>query len=776
MVSDMRATRQHRSVVAVVLLVSSAGLVFEIALTRLFSLFFQYHYAFLAVSLAVLGISLGAAGGQLLAPARSDSVFFRRLLGVLIALSLAFSLAAMGIAWLPTASSVLPRALIALVPFVLLGLFAALVFERLSHISGLLYGADLIGAALGVGLVLWLLSLSSAFTIVLLLGALIGAAALALVYFTASSGPDRRYLIGAGVACVAGLALLVINLAWSSVDFDPARLKDAPRDKTMLTILNDPAQDARIVRTAWSPLARVDVVETNDAGARFVFADGGAGSYMIRYDGDLASVEYLKNSIEYLPFAVSATEDTLILGAGAGKDVLLALLADAKTITAVEINPAIVNVTREYASYNGHIFDLPQVELVESDARLFVERSERQFDLIYLNLVYTQAAGASSQPLVENYVFTWQAFEAYFKRLKPGGQLAIVTHNALEGSRAALSALKAFDQMGIPPTQALDHLVIWMYPAPDPTQRMSVLLIGKQPLSDETLEQLKEVAQQQGMRPLYYPRVNELVFMPLRNGTSLDDFVNVDAEYDLSPTSDDRPYFFHLDFGLPRPIQSALITTAIFAGGLFVAGLLLVAPGKEEGGLPSWIVMITYAALIGTGFMLVEVSLIQRFQLLLGYPVLALAAVLGTLLLAGGVGSLISQRWRLTSLRSRVSLIALWIGALALVYRFTLPPITREALDAPVAARLGVVMALVALLGIPMGIPFASLLRLAGQYRQRVALLWAINGAFSVLGSALAVVLSMTSGFSWALTGGAVLYLLLAGFLQARVKLVHDRP
>ncbi|GIV81062.1 MAG: hypothetical protein KatS3mg051_0416 [Anaerolineae bacterium] len=185
--------------------------------------------------------------------------------------------------------------------------------------------------------------------------------------------------------------------------------------------------------------------------------------------------------------------------------------------------------------------------------------------------------------------------------------------------------------------------------------------------------------------------------------------------------------------------------------------------------------MITYAALIGTGFMLIEVSLIQRFQLLLGYPVLALAAVLGTLLLAGGVGSLISQGWRLTSLRRRVSLIALWIGVLALGYRFALPPVTREALDAPQAVRLAVIIVLVAVLGMPMGIPFASLLRLAGQYRQRVALLWAINGVFSVLGSALAVVLSMTSGFSWALTVGAALYLLLAGLLQIRVRLTQDR-
>lgn len=768
MVRMMRTTHLHRPVIAVVFLVSGAGLIFEIALTRLFSLFFQYHYAFLAVSLAVLGVSLGAAAGQLIPPASSEKTFVARLVRVLTALSLAFSLAGLVIAWLPSAGSVLPRAAIALLPFILIGLLAALVFDHLAHLSGWLYGADLIGAALGVVGVLWLLRLGSAFTLVLLLGALIGIVALALAYANTPEA-GRRHLVSAGTACAVGLGLLGINLAWGTIDFDPSRLKDAPRDKTMLSILNDPTQEARIIKTAWSPFARVDVVEANDPGARYVFVDGGAGSYMIRYTGDLTAVEYLKDSIEFLPFTVSPTDETLILGAGAGKDVLLALLAGARAITAVEINPAVVEVTRHYGDYNGHIFDLPQVELVEGDARTFVERSDAHYDLIYLNLVYTQAAGPGSQPLVENYVFTWQAFEAYLEHLKPAGQIAIVSHNALEGSRAALAALQAFEEMGIPPAQALDHLAIWMYPAPDPTQRMSVLLIGKQPLGQDLLDKLKAGAQRQGLRSLFVPHDNELVFIPLREGGSLDDFVDADAEYNLSPTSDDQPYFFHLDYGLPRPVQSAMLTAAIFAAGLFLAGCLVV-PAGAKGRLAPWVAMIAYAALIGTGFMLVEIPLIQRFQLLLGYPVLSLAAVLGTLLLAGGAGSLLSQRWPPERLYRRVTLAGIWIGTLALAYRFVLPLLVERALAAPILVRLAVVMVLTALLGVPMGVPFASLLRLAGQYRQGIALLWAVNGAFSVFGSALAVVLSMTFGFSWALSAGAILYLLLAGVAQIMAR------
>jgi hypothetical protein len=253
-----------------------------------------------------------------------------------------------------------------------------------------------------------------------------------------------------------------------------------------------------------------------------------------------------------------------------------------------------------------------------------------------------------------------------------------------------------------------------------------------------------------------------VAFEPLRHGMSLDKFVADDADYDLSPTSDDRPYFFFLDFGLPRPIQSALVTALFLAGGLVIFAFLMGSPETKNGGLSAWGSMTLYAALIGTGFMLIEIPLIQHFQLLLGYPILALVAVLGSLLFAGGAGSLLSQRWKEVQLSRRVMLAGLWIAALALVYRFALSPLLNAVLGQALALRILAVIGVTALLGVPMGIPFPSLMRLAGQVRQRIALLWAVNGVFSVLGSVLAVVISMKWGFSWALLLGALLYLTLA--------------
>lgn len=144
--------------------------------------------------------------------------------------------------------------------------------------------------------------------------------------------------------------------------------------------------------------------------------------------------------------------------------------------------------------------------------------------------------------------------------------------------------------------------------------------------------------------------------------------------------------------------------------------------------------------------------------------------VLATLLLAGGLGSLVSQRWAAEQLAGRMRFVGVGIAALVLLYWLALPPLVDALLGASFAVRLLAIVLLTAMLGFLMGMPFPALLRMAGQAKQQIALLWAINGAFSVLGSSLAVVLSMLLGFQWAMLTGAGAYLivsLVAALLRA---------
>lgn len=742
--------------VVALFLVSASGLIFEIALTRLFSLLFQYHYVFLAVSLAVLGLGLGAVLGRFLPPSLQDVPDGKALLPMLLALSLSFPLTAVLLAWLPSAASILPHAVVALIPFVLIGLFAARTFARFSTHSSLLYGADLLGAAVGVVAVLGLLTLWGAFNVVIFLGVVTGLAA----FLFSLSSADRRYLLGTLLCLVFSGGLLVLNLFSAPIDFSPTRLTGAPRDKTMINILHDPDQEARIVYTAWDPFARVDVVETDDSAIKLVFTDGGAGSFMYRFDGDLSEVSHLRQTLEYLPFRSGAVNRVLILGAGAGKDTLLALLAGSEAITAVEVNPAMVNATRRFADYNGHILERPEVQLVVGDARTFVERSSDRYDLIYLNLVYTQVAEPASQALVENYIFTRQAFRAYLDHLVPGGHLAIVSHSALEGSRAAITALQVLADAGKPLPQALRHLALLMYAADDPTERTTVMVLGKEPLQGEEIRGLAAGANRLGLQPLFLPGLFELPFAPLQQGASLEEFLAGDPTYDLSPTGDDRPFFFKLDPGLPAPLREALLTALALAGLLVGLTIWRGARRRRSGGAGSLTGFVAYLALIGVGFMLVEVALIQRLQLLLGQPVLSFTLVLGILLLGGGLGSLMSGRVRPERLAAVISWAALIVVGLVLLYLLALPAVAGLIMPASLLVRSLAIVALVLPLGFVMGMPFPSGLRLAQRVHQgEIPLLWGVNGVFSVLGSVLAVVIAMGWGFSRALALGAACYL-----------------
>ncbi|MCL5999853.1 MAG: methyltransferase domain-containing protein, partial [Chloroflexi bacterium] len=678
-------------------LISASGIAFELTLTRVFSMLFQYHYVFLAISLAILGLGLGAVLVKLVRVEESRAA--QTLQRVLIALSLSFPLAAIALANLPSTVSIVLHVMISLVPFALLGAAAALIFMLWPQSSGSLYAADLIGAAIGIVAALVLLGALGAFNVISALGLVVAMAAFAnarrpLPLHVVAQNASHPFSLGTGMIapglCIAlSVAVIAINRTTGLIDYALARVADAPPDKTMLALLRDPSQGARIVYSAWDPFARVDVVETNDDTSKYVFTDGGAGSYMLRFDGDLSQVTHLRATLEFLPFADTNAARTLILGAGAGKDVLLALLANSQHITAVEVNPSMVDVTRRFGAYNGHIFDQPQVTVHTGDARTFAEHSTEQFDLIYLNLVYSQAAPPATQALAENYVFTREAFRAYLGRLASGGRLAIIAHNGIEGTRAAITAIAALNDLGVPLPQALDHLALLMRNDDNPTLRTTAMILSKDALTQREIETLSTTSQALGLQPLHLPGEFELGFQPLKNGQPLEQFLAVDQTYELFPTDDNRPFFYKLDPGVPAPIAQATLCAAVLA--LLIVILLLGQTRADHS--PR---LIGYLAAIGLGFLLIEIPLIQRFQLLLGYPALSFALVAGTLLLSGGAGSWISQRWHTAQLPRRVRIAAVAIAALGLLYALALPPVLSYAVALPAIARALIIILLTA--------------------------------------------------------------------------------
>jgi hypothetical protein len=737
-------------------LLSAASLAFEVTLTHLFSVIYQYHFAFLAVSIAILGLGVGAVLSYRLAAPRGDELAQWSSLTAsvfAVALSLAvilFSLTGFvpGLIW---------QALLGAAPFVVVGLLTARLYSNYSENAAWLYAFDLCGAAAGLAGVLLFLNLMSAASVGFILG---GAAALAALVFNRN---NRQNLIFPGIALGLAALGLVLNLSTHFFDLPKVLAGSVPPDKTMFHILADPASNGQLVDSAWSSFARVDLVASSDQDQMYAFTNAGAGSYMIRFDGDLDKVHWLVDQIEYLPFANFTPQKTLILGSGAGKDVLQALLAGSQQVTAVEINPAMVALTRKHADYNGNILDFPGVQTVVADGRDYVASSPDSYDMIYLNLVYAQAPTPGSNALSESYIFTTEALREYWQHLSPNGRLAIISHQGLEGSRALITAIKALNLEGISAAEALKHSVLLMYDSGDPNQNATVMILQKSPLTVDQVTNLGQAGQALGMTPLFLPGKFELLFRGLSTDEiTLDEFL-VPDNYNLFPTSDESPFFFNLIPGLPRPLVILLVASGI----VLILYLLSMIGSKSRPG----VLHLVFFAGLGLGYVLVEVPLMQRALLILGSPTTAMVVVLASLLLSGGVGSLISSRWKLENLRQRVLIAALLVAVLATGLALGQPRLVSALESLSAAARVLLTGLLLVPLGLAMGIPFGNGLRLVRvNAENNVPFLWGWNAVTSVMGAALAASIAIWLNFGAVMLIGAACYVMVAAatWLQAK--------
>ncbi len=826
-----------RTLVAVALL-SATGLAWEIVLTRLASVLLAYHYAFVAVSLAVSGLGLGAA----LVYALPQRVARRTAVAGALAGAVVFPLLALSLPAIAADGSLVVLLALALLPFVALGVAFAAVFRVRTQAATLLYGADLVGAALGAGGVILGLDLVGPFGMLFALGIACALAALLLPSPptplstaeegrktsppTAGEGGQHRPLpsptpageqrhrspspahrerglggegLLAALLLCAGVAGLAVQALFAPLGIDYAQLRNAPPDKTIVGILRDPAQHARVIDTRWDAFARTDVVATSDPSRRFVFTDGGAGTYMVRWDGNLASPDLipLLNDLETAPLLIRpATSSSsgrlgnvLVIGAGGGIDVLRALAAGAQHVTAVELNAATVAAVRAERAYNGGILDRPGVTTVIDDGRHFLARTHDRYDAILLNLVYSGAAQGQGNALAESYIFTTQAFQEYLAHLTPGGRVGVIGHQGLEGLRAFTTGIEALHRNGLSYPQAMRRGALVMTNNNTPQSRPSLMLLQDAPFTRQEADDLQTRVDALGLQRLYVPFLFQGGFDTLAVGTqSLSDLLH-GSDYAIGPTDDDHPFFFDLSFGLPDGLGAALWYACLVALGL-IALVFFLREGPDEaadraadgqrsatdGVDPTfrprgsvWALGLT-VALLGGGFMCVEAPLVQRAILLLGDPVRALTTVLVALLLGGGAGSLLVGRILPRVAGRGLPLAPLTVAALVVATLAALPAAQSLLLGQEAAGATTGVGLLLLPLGLALGMPFPLTLRLAAAVLPGdIALFWSVNALFSVVGSVLAAAVAVQVGFGAVLLIGALCYGLVAATLALYV-------
>lgn len=751
--------RDLRLMHIVVFLTSLAVVLFEVSLTRIFAVILWYHFVFLVMSISILGLGVGA-GLFTLAPFRNrfkvrgyaELALYALMFGVMIPISVMSTLI------YPFRDVIIGYAGIIFVPFVFAGLFSAGAFHSFGEYAQRLYFADLVGAALGSILIILLLPYVGAINAAIFIGIL----PLVASYLIYRRVVDKRHkwLSLICIIIVSTLGLVNINFDLIGIDFG----FNPETAKTMFSRLR--SEDYEIVFSKWTPFARTDVVESLSGREKVIYTDGGAGSVMINFDGDLSSVEYLKHDTAYFPFKLGNNGKVLILGSGAGKDVLLALLAGSGDITAVEINRSVVQAMKEFSDFNGNLYGREEVRVVIGDGRNFVERDNGFYDLIYLPLVFTQSAEGVGFALAENYIFTVEAFGSYLDRLAPNGRVALLLHDTYDLTKAMVMVYQMFIHRGLSAVEVANRMVIAYKPHPGYNGVMyPVLVFRNEPFSSEEITSIRSSIWNMGMVGVHVPGLNyPVVATPLISETqSLQEFVH-SVPFDVRPATDNSPFFYNSERGLPDVLRLLLVVIVFaFLGTLVYA----FSKAKKIASDPSgrrlmWWMTISFSGL-GAGYMLLEVALIQKLVLIFGNPTVAFSGVLFLLLISGGLGSLISSAYTDVGLTRIISISTLTVGVIGALYSISLSSITQTLIGATLTQQVVGVILIVAPLGFLMGIPFSSSLRLARVYDENViGLAWAVNGITSVFGSVLAVSLAMSHGFSAVFAIGAICYLLVS--------------
>ena len=774
-------------------LLSAAALAFEITLTRLFSVTQWYHFAFLAVSVALLGY--GASGTALsLAPAWGRPPTARRalVLSVLFALAIAGAYLALNhlpfdsyrIAWERIQLLYLVLYYLALtVPFFCAGMVTGLLLAAYPESATRLYAANLIGSALGGLLPALILPLAGegsvlAIAAVALLGAIAFAAAQTEQQATEGRAPLGRLQAAAPLSLLAAAGLLLLLALNLPTVF---RLQLSPY-KGLSQVQRFP--DTEIVQQRWNAFSRVDRVASSAVRSApglslgypgelpeqvGLFVDGDDLSPVVM-GGDLAAFTgYLPVA---LPYQLRPGGRALVLGPRGGLDLWVALQQGAGPVVAVEANPLVVEAA------GGAYLD-GRVTTVVEGGRAYVRGSGGRFDVIHLALtdIYRPVtSGAYS--LGERYDLTLEAFEDYLARLEPGGLLAIERWLQLPPSemlRAGATAVEALRRAGVQdPAARLVVLRGW---------QIGLILIKNGPFAPAELSAVREFARDQELDLVALPGLQEeetnrrnvlpepFYARAFRQLLADPATLYAGSAYDVRPATDDRPFFFHFfRWAQTRAVLEQLgrtwqpwggsgyfVLVALLGVALIVSAGLILLPlalgGRRGGGLrgPRGRVLI-YFGLLGLGFLFVEIPLIQRFILFLGQPIYAFTAVATVVLLFSGLGSLAAPR---LSIRRTLPVLALGI----LLYPLGLPLLFSAFLGAPLALRLLVTVLSLAPLGFLMGIPFpGGLAWLHARAPGLVPWAWAINGCTSVLASILAAMVALSAGFSWVLAAAAIAY------------------
>ncbi len=790
----------RRAPIISVALLSGAALAFELLLMRLFSIIQWHHFAYMVISLALLGYGVSGTFLTLAYPCLSRHfkiAYLANLLLFAIATVTCFLIAQRlsfnpeELLWDPPQfARLLGVYLLLALPFFFAANGIGLVLTHLRKQIARVYAADLVGAGLGGLLLMVLLYLATpARSLMIVVAAGLTAAAVACWEL----GLQRRWPV-----LIVAVALILLASPRLTPDLLVSPYKSLRQHLRV--------DGTHIVATRSSPLARLDVLESTliplrhapglslraarePAAQLGIFSDAGGMTAVVSPRAGKDSLAYLDQLTSAAAYHLAPRPSVLLLGAGGGSPVWQARLHGAREIDAVELNPQVVDlVANEFADFAGNVYTGSDVQVHIAEARGHLAKQVHRYDLIQLTL--SQSAGTGLSALAEGYLYTAEAFGEYLAHLAPGGMLSVSTWLQLP-PRASVklfaTAVEALRRHGIE----------------DPASRLallrslqtSTLLVKNGAFSNAEISALRKFCAQRAFDVAWYPgmpaaqanRYNVLAQPAFYTaatallGAHPERFIR-DYKFHIAPATDERPHFFRFyewrtlpeilrlrgQGGMPLLESGYLIVIATLLQALVASLVLILLPiailrgdrGRLGSRATRWPWLFYFAAL-GIAFLFVEIAFIQRLSLFLHHPVFAATTTISTFLVFAGIGSALSRRLAAAHGYTRVlraAVVAIVLFGLADL--LLLRPLFDIAAAWPLAFKLSTAIFVIAPLACVMGMPFPlGLARLGETAPGLIPWVWGVNGCASVLSAVLATLLAIHLGFSMVLLAALLLYI-----------------
>lgn len=758
-------------------LVTQATLMYEILLTRIFSVTMWYHFAFMAISIAMFGMTAGAVIVYFF-PDYFKAERTNQHLGLF---SLLFAISTVISFWIdlripfitPDQLRIVSFTyLVTAIPFVFSGICVSLALTRFPLQLSKLYAADLAGAALGCVALIFSLRITDGPTTVLILTLLAAGASMLFLMEAPTHG-----LLKLSFACCILLAVFTVAQYGSDL---------------MKVHWAKGVVESRPLYEEWNSYSRVRVVE--DSGPQRIFGwglsptlspiqtvkelkldiDAGAATVLTQFDGDLTKLNFLQYDVTNMVHYIRPDSSVLIIGAGGGRDILSALVFKQNKVVGVEMNTDVLRaVNQKFADFTGHLYTNPKVKFVNEEARSYVAWQKEKFDIIQASLIDTYAATAAGAfVLSENSLYTLQAWKIFLNHLKPNGVLTFSRwYFPLPGQVYRLTSIATAALMELGVKQPRDHIVV-VVGGQSQGVPMGTILVSNSPFSKKDLNIIREVTDRMQFRTVLSPEYSiDPIFAAIASGTKFDSLAK-NFPLDISAPTDDRPFFFYM-----QKVKDAFTTDVPEQGedALFVLGTLLILvlvltsvcifvplfiKTKNQKTKGSGLLILYFAA-IGFGFLLIEISQMQRLTIFLGHPTYSLSVMLFALLLSSGIGSYLTQNIEISTLKQNALRRFIFLLA-ALVLLGLLTPYVAEHFQSysnPIRILIAIVLLFPA--GLFMGMLFPIGMKFASGDREPIKpWLWGINGATSVCASVLAIVIALSFGISAAYWCGVAFYII----------------